>query len=114
MDVVISSKGLLRQYGATVAAHQPGESPKSLSLKPCDRVDEYRVTHQVGDYILLTLNWQFQCLPYSAWAAANLAELACHVAKKVEQPKQGQQNIVADLVALYTASALHPSEEREG
>ena len=57
-----------------------------------------RVTHQVGDYILLALIWSFQCLPYSAWAAANLAELACHVAKKVELPKQGQQNIVADLM----------------
>ena len=30
--------------------------------------------------------WRLRCLPYSAWAAANLAELACHVTNMVELP----------------------------
>ena len=31
---------MLGQLVATVAAHHPGDSPKSSSLKPCDRLDE--------------------------------------------------------------------------
>ena len=31
---------LLGQQVATVSAHQPGVSPKTSSLKPCDRLDE--------------------------------------------------------------------------
>ena len=34
-----------------------------------------------------------QCLTHSAWAAANLAELACYVGNMVELPKLSQQNI---------------------
>ena len=34
-----SSPGLLGQYVATVAAHQPGELPKSSSSKPSERSD---------------------------------------------------------------------------
>ena len=37
-------------------------------------------------------------LPYSAWAAANLAELAWHVGNMVKLPDQSQQSIVADLM----------------
>ena len=44
----------------------------------------YRVNHQVGDYILLTLNSFFLFLPNSGWAAANLAEFAWHVGNMVE------------------------------
>ena len=54
------------------------------------------MTRQVGDYILLTFIWLFQCLPYSAWPAANLADLACHVGIIVGLPKQNHQNIVAN------------------
>ena len=46
----------------------------------------YRVPCQVGDNILLTLIWQLRCLPYFAWPAADLAEVACHVGNMVELP----------------------------
>ena len=58
----------------------------------------YKVTHQVSDYILLTLICKFRCLPYSAWAAANVAEMAWHVGNMVELPNQRKQNVVADLM----------------
>ena len=37
-------------------------------------------------------------MPHSALAAANLAELACHVGNRVELPNQNQQKIFADLM----------------
>ena len=39
-----------------------------------------------------------RCLSYSAWAAANLAELACLVGNMVELFNQSQQTVVADLM----------------
>ena len=35
----VSCKGLPGQYVATVIANQPGELSKTLSSKPCDRLD---------------------------------------------------------------------------
>ena len=54
----------------------------------------YKVTSQVGNYILLTLIWWFWCLPCSAWAAANLAELSRHVGYMVELQNQSKKKIV--------------------
>ena len=55
------------------------------------RTSLYRLTHQVSDYILLTLIWELRCLPYSAWAAENMAELAWHVGIMVELPNQSTE-----------------------
>ena len=50
---------------------------------------------------------QIRCLPYSARAVANLAELACHVGNTVELPNQSHQNIVAELIG-------HPVDFHKG
>ena len=64
------------------------------------------MARQFVDYILLTSIWLLRCLPYSAWAAANLAEFAWHVGNMVELPNQSQENIVADLMGHPVVTQL--------
>ena len=87
--------GLARRLRTLHLRSRSHQESKSFKVK-CN----YRVTLQVGDYILLTLIWLFRCLPYSTWAAANLAELTCHVGNMVELPNQSQQNVVSDLMVI--------------
>ena len=50
----------------------------------------------VRDKVVLPLIWLFDCLPDSAWAAANWAEIADQLGSTVELQQYSQQNIVSD------------------
>ena len=55
----------------------------------------------VSGYDLFTMIWTFHCLPDSARAAANWAEIAEQLGKIVELHKYSQQNVVADHIGHY-------------
>ena len=59
----------------------------------------YRVTHQVSDYILLTLNLDFHHVANMACQNCQICSCPSRIRHTSELPNQSQQHIVADLMS---------------
>ena len=57
----------------------------------------YRVTHQVSDYILLTLIWEFHHVAYMPWQFCQICSCPSRIRQTSQLSNQSQQNVVTDL-----------------
>ena len=58
---------------------------------------KYNVTHQVSDYILLTLIWEFHHVAYRACQFCQICSCPRRIRRTSELSNQSEQNVVADM-----------------